>query len=83
MITKATIKAIEAKSNFKADGYSGAWHKGADGYTYAVFVGHFPNCQSVALYYPTSGKHYIGDYCPTELREVLLNSWAILPALSQ
>lgn len=83
MITKATIKAIKAKSNFNADGYSGAWYKGPDGYSYAVFVGHFPNCQSVASYHSTSGKHYISQYCPEDLRDVLLEAWATLPAFSR
>jgi len=81
MITKTQKQAIAEKRNFKGNGISGAWLKGVDGYAYSVFVGSFPNEQSVATYYPKSGKHYIQDWTPAEVKEVLMELWATLGAV--
>ena len=83
MITRKIIKSIEEKTNFDADGYSGAWLKGADGYAYSVFVGNFPNYSSVAHYYPKSGKHYVSEHCPDDLKQVLMESWSTLPGFTK
>ncbi len=81
MITKSQKLAITEKRNFRGNGISGMWLKGLEGYDYSVFVGTFPNEQSVATYYPKSGKHLVRDYCPTEVKEVLMELWATLGAV--
>ena len=83
MITRKIAKAIQEKTNFNADGYSGHWSKGPSGYTYAVLVGNFPNYSTVASYYPKDGKHYINEHCPDDLKQVLIDSWATLPTFTR
>lgn len=83
MITERITKAIKEKTSFKVDGYSGEWFKGVDGYAYSVFIGSFPNYSSVATYYPKSGKHYVSEHCPEELKQVLIDSWATLPTFTR
>lgn len=78
MITETQKKAIAKKTNFQGKGIGGVWLKGVDGYSYSVFVGSFPNKQEVACYYPISGKHYIKDWCPEEVKEVLMELWAVM-----
>lgn len=81
MITKSQKLAIAEKRNFRGEGISGMWLKGLEGYDYSVFVGTFPNEQSIATYYPKSGKHLVRDYCPEEVKEVLMELWATLGAV--
>lgn len=81
MITKSQKLAIAEKRNFRGEGIGGVWLKGVDGYSYSVFVGSFPNKQEVACYYPISGKHLVRDYCPEEVKEVLMELWATLGAV--
>lgn len=81
MITKSQKLAIAEKRNFRGEGISGMWLKGLEGYNYSVFVGTFPNEQSIATYYPKSGKHLVRDYCPAEVKEVLMELWATLGAV--
>lgn len=78
MITKTQKRAIAEKRNFRGDDIAGEWLKGVDGYDYTVFVGTFPNRHSVATYYPKSGKHFVRDWCPAEVKEVLMELWATL-----
>tara|TARA_R110001606_G_C15165280_1_gene627492 strand:+ start:500 stop:772 length:273 start_codon:yes stop_codon:yes gene_type:complete len=83
MITRKIRKAIKEKTNFDADGYTGEWFKGVDGWAYHVFYGNFPSYQCGGSYYISGGGHYVKEHCPDELKSVLIDAWATLPAFTK